>query len=140
MIEPLAVGLQAVGKANIKPGFIGLVLGCGPIGIVTALSAIVGGCSKVFVADILDKKLQICEKYNGLIPIDITKNNLNEIISDETNGWGVDVLFEASGATQAYDEIIHNICQYISLFHTLHEHEIELLFFTDKLIRTVNTN
>ena len=110
MIEPLAVGLQAVGKANIKPGFIGLVLGCGPIGIVTALSAIVGGCSKVFVADVLDKKLQICEKYNGLIPIDITKNNLNEIISDETNGWGVDVLFEASGATQAYDEIIHNIC------------------------------
>ena len=37
-------------------------------------------------------------------------------------------------------KIIHNICQYISLFHTLHEHEIELLFFTDKLIRTVNTN
>ena len=37
-------------------------------------------------------------------------------------------------------KIIHNICQYISYFHTLHEHEIELVFFTDQLIRTVNSN
>ena len=37
-------------------------------------------------------------------------------------------------------KIIHNICQYISYFHTLHEHEIELVFFTDQLIRTVNIN
>jgi len=34
-------------------------------------------------------------------------------------------------------KIIRNICQYISYFHTLHEHEIELVFFTDQLIRTV---
>ena len=25
-------------------------------------------------------------------------------------------------------KIIHNICQYISYFHTLHEHEIEFFF------------
>ena len=37
-------------------------------------------------------------------------------------------------------KIIHHICQYISYFHTLHEHEIELVFFTDQLIRTVNSN
>ena len=37
-------------------------------------------------------------------------------------------------------KIIHHICKYISYFHTLHEHEIELVFFTDQLIRTVNSN
>ncbi len=37
-------------------------------------------------------------------------------------------------------KIIHHICQYISYFHTLHEHEIELVFFTNELIRTVNSN
>ena len=37
-------------------------------------------------------------------------------------------------------KIIHYICKYISYFHTLHEDEIELVFFTDELIRTVNTN
>jgi len=34
-------------------------------------------------------------------------------------------------------KIIKNICQYISYFHTLHEHEIELVFFTDQLIKSV---
>ena len=31
MVEPLAVGMQGVTKAKIKPGQIGLVMGCGPI-------------------------------------------------------------------------------------------------------------
>ena len=35
MVEPLAVGMQGVTKAKIKPGQIGLVMGCGPIGLVT---------------------------------------------------------------------------------------------------------
>ncbi len=37
-------------------------------------------------------------------------------------------------------KIIHYICRYISLFHTLHEHEVELLFFTQQLIRNVKAN
>jgi len=37
-------------------------------------------------------------------------------------------------------KIIRYICKYISLFHTLHEHEIELLFFTHQLIRNVKSN
>ena len=40
MVEPLAVGVHAATKARIKPGDIALVMGAGPIGLVTALSAI----------------------------------------------------------------------------------------------------
>ena len=37
-------------------------------------------------------------------------------------------------------QVIKYICKYISLFHTLHEHEIELLFFTQELIELVGDN
>jgi DNA polymerase III delta prime subunit len=37
-------------------------------------------------------------------------------------------------------KIIRFICQYISLFHTLHENEIELLFFTHDLVLNVEFN
>lgn len=40
MIEPLAVGLQAAEKAKIIPGETALVMGCGPIGLVIALTAL----------------------------------------------------------------------------------------------------
>ena len=38
--------------------------------------------------------------------------------------------------TQKYN-IIKLICKYISLFHTLHEHDIELAFFTNELNKTI---
>ena len=94
MVEPLAVGMQGVTKAKIKPGQIGLVMGCGPIGLVTGLAALAGGCSKVYIADILSEKLKMCENYPDLIPIDLSKENLSERIMDDTNGWGVDRFFE----------------------------------------------
>ena len=42
MVEPLAVGLHAANKARLKPGDVAVVLGAGPIGMVTALAALAG--------------------------------------------------------------------------------------------------
>lgn len=42
MVEPLAVGVHAATKARVKPGDVAVVLGAGPIGLVTALGR--AGC------------------------------------------------------------------------------------------------
>ncbi|MCA9881492.1 MAG: alcohol dehydrogenase catalytic domain-containing protein, partial [Anaerolineae bacterium] len=47
MVEPLAVGMHAANKAKIKPGDVAVVIGAGPIGMVTALAALAGGCASV---------------------------------------------------------------------------------------------
>ena len=110
MIEPLAVGLQATQKAKIIPGEIALVMGCGPIGIVIALTALAAGCSKVLIADVVGDKLKICQNYNNLIGIDLKKEDLISKIKNETDNWGVNIIFEASGAIKAYDTIFDSIC------------------------------
>ena len=110
MIEPLAVGLHAAEKAKIIPGETALVMGCGPIGLVIALTALAGGCSKVFIADIVGEKLKICKNYENLIPIDLNKDDPEKIIKKNTNDWGTNIIFEASGAINAYDVIFDCIC------------------------------
>ena len=110
MIEPLAVGLQAAEKAKIIPGETALVMGCGPIGLVIALTALAGGCSKVFIADIASEKLRMCENYRNLIPIDLNKENPIDVIKKNTNNWGANIIFEASGSTKAYNVIFDSIC------------------------------
>ncbi len=65
MVEPFAVGMQAAMKAEIKPGDLGLVIGSGPIGIMVALAALAGGCSRVMIADLMDEKLDIAGRYDG---------------------------------------------------------------------------
>ena len=102
MVEPFAVGMQAATRARIKPGDVALVTGCGPIGIMVALAALAGGCSKVLISDVSAPKLKIAAQYAGIIPVDITKQRLDAEVKAVTDGWGVDVLFEASGSARVY--------------------------------------
>lgn len=109
LVEPLSVGLQAVKKANVKPGDIALVTGCGTIGLLTGMSALAGGCSKVIITDMIQPKLNLASSY-GMIPVDIKKQDLMAVVKKETNGWGVDIIFEASGNEAAIAGIFQPLC------------------------------
>lgn len=98
MVEPLAIGLQAATKARIKPGDVALVTGAGPIGVMTALSALAGGCARVYISDLVDPKLVVAAQYDNIIPINVTREDVAARIRAETGGWGADVVFECAGA------------------------------------------
>jgi D-xylulose reductase len=109
LVEPLSVGLQAVKKANVRPGDIALVTGCGTIGLVTGLAALAGGCSKVIITDVIQPKLDLASSY-GMVPVNIKKQDLMNVIKKETGGWGVDIIFEASGNEAAIAGIFQPLC------------------------------
>lgn len=106
MVEPFAVGLQAASKAKIEPGDFGVVIGAGPIGIMVALAAIAGGCSRVMIADFMAEKLEIAGKYPGVISVNIKDQSLVDAVNAESDNWGADVVFEASGSPKAYENLM----------------------------------
>ena len=101
MVEPFAIGMQAALRARIQPGDIGLVTGAGPIGMMTALAALAGGCAKVLVADLAQPKLDIIGAYPGIETVNIRTTPAAQAIAEATDGWGADVVFECSGAAPA---------------------------------------
>ncbi len=103
MVEPFAVGLQAASKARIAPGDVAVVIGAGPIGIMVALAALAGGCSRVIISDLQPQKLAIAGRYPGVLPVNIREEKLADVVARETDGWGADVVFEASGSPRAFD-------------------------------------
>ena len=105
MVEPFAVGLQAAVKAGIRPGDTAVVTGAGPIGIMAALAALASGCSRVIVSDLVDEKLAIAGRYPGVSTVNVKTQKLLDAVNAATDGWGVDVVFEASGSPRAYDGI-----------------------------------
>jgi D-xylulose reductase len=105
LVEPFAIGMQAATRAKITPGDVAVVTGCGTIGIMTALAALAGGCSKVIISDVSAEKLAVAATYPGLIPVNIAEVNLIDVVNEETSDWGADVVFEASGNLQAYENI-----------------------------------
>jgi D-xylulose reductase len=103
MVEPFAVGLQAAAKARIAPGDLAVVIGAGPIGIMAALAALAGGCSRVIISDLQPEKLKIAGRYAGVSPVNVKEEKLADVVARETDGWGADVVFEASGSPKAFE-------------------------------------
>ena len=101
MVEPFAVGMQAAARARIAPGDLGVVCGAGPIGMMVALAALAGGCARVIVSDFAQPKLDIIGGYPGIETVNLGERDLAAVIAEETDGWGADVVFEASGAAPA---------------------------------------
>ena len=110
MVEPFAVGVQAVVKAHLAPGAICAVTGAGPIGVMVALAAVAGGASEVFISDPVDEKLAIAGQYTGITPVNVTRESLADKISERAGpGWGADAVFEASGNPRAYVDVLASV-------------------------------
>jgi D-xylulose reductase len=105
LIEPFAVGMFAATKAEISPGDVAAVVGAGTIGIMTALAALAGGASTVFISDVLPEKLALLDGIDGIVPVDATQEDLGERVRKATGGWGPQVVFEATGAAPAYRKL-----------------------------------
>jgi len=110
LIEPLAVGLHAATKAQIRPGDVALVIGAGTIGTVTALAALAGGCSRVIISDVQQPKLDLVAKMGPITPVNVAQRNLAEAVLELTDGWGADIVFEAAGASRAIADIFQSLC------------------------------
>jgi D-xylulose reductase len=106
----LAIGLQAAKKARITPGDVAVVIGAGTIGIMCAISAIAGGCSRVFITDVKQEKLNIAASYPGITAINVKDQDPLTIIREATGDWGADVVIECSGAPAVYANITDFCC------------------------------
>jgi len=106
LVEPMAVGVHAATKARVRPGDIAVVVGAGPIGILTALSALAAGCAEAIVSDVHAEKLAIAGGFDGIRPVNVTSEDLREVVASRTGNWGADVVFEASGVASASDGIL----------------------------------
>lgn len=110
MVEPLAVGMHAASKAKIRPGDVAVVTGAGTIGMVTAMAALAGGCSRVIISDVQQARLDLAATLGPVTPVNVASADLAEAVVEATSGWGADIIFEASGNTQAAAGVFELIC------------------------------
>lgn len=61
MCEPLSVGVHACRRADIGPETNVLVMGAGPIGLVTLLAARAFGAPKIVIVDVDDNRLSVAK-------------------------------------------------------------------------------
>lgn len=103
LIEPLAIGAHAVGRAGIQPGEFVLVVGAGPIGLATMESARIAG-GIVIAMDINADRLRFCrEKLQVLHTVDAADHGLEQI-AHITRGDMPTVVIDATGSRKAIND------------------------------------
>lgn len=97
MTDPVAVALHAVRKIKLEPGQQVVLLGMGPIGFLALQWLKIIGAGKVYVVDIFDEKLKQAESFGADYVINGKKQNVANLIKEQTNGEGVDAAIELAG-------------------------------------------
>ena len=100
MAEPLAVTLHATMRAGQMLGKRVLVTGCGPIGILSILSARRAGAAEIVATDLSDFTLEMARKVGADRTINMASDPQGLAAYGADKGH-FDVLYECSGAAPA---------------------------------------
>ena len=100
LVEPLAVIVRSLHQARFSLLDSAVVIGAGPIGILTAIVLKNSGASRIIVSDVDRGRLEFAASL-GFETVDARTTNLIEHVATRTNGEGVDVVFECAGVESA---------------------------------------
>jgi threonine dehydrogenase-like Zn-dependent dehydrogenase len=73
LTEPLAVGVHAVEKANVRGDEVPLVIGCGPVGLAVIAALKLKGLHPIVAADYSPKRRELAQKLGADIVVDPAK-------------------------------------------------------------------
>jgi (R,R)-butanediol dehydrogenase/meso-butanediol dehydrogenase/diacetyl reductase len=96
LIEPLAVAVHGVSRAPLDGVRTAVVIGAGPIGLLTALVARARGIEHVVISDVLPSRLKLAAEL-GLSAF-AAGEQLTQHVHEMTDREGADLLFECAGA------------------------------------------
>ncbi|RDU25252.1 NAD(P)-dependent alcohol dehydrogenase [Anaerosacchariphilus polymeriproducens] len=97
LIEPLAVGFHAAFQGEAHAGQTVVVMGAGCIGLVTLMALKAVGVSKVYVVDVMDKRLEKAKELGAAEIINGKNKDAVEEVLKLTEGKGCDLVIETAG-------------------------------------------
>ena len=107
LIEPLAVGFHAAMQGGARAGQTAVVMGAGCIGLVSMMALKAMGVSRVYVVDIMEKRLEKAMELGADGVINGTKADVVEEVKRLTQGKGCDLAIETAGTQITTVQTIH---------------------------------
>lgn len=103
LIEPFACVLRGQEAVKIQPGETVLVIGAGPIGCMHVMLARLRGAGKVFVSELIPERREQVARMGADRILDPSTENIFDMIADETQEKGVDIVIVAAPAHKAQE-------------------------------------
>jgi len=106
MVEPLAVGVHALGRSGGAAGKKVLVLGAGPIGNLAAQAALGLGAASVLLTDVSDWRLELAGRCGIAHRVNSAKLDLGQALRDNFGPNKADLILECVGAQKTVEQAV----------------------------------
>lgn len=105
MIEPFTVAAQVNSRGKVEKGDYVFIMGSGPAGLCALQVAKTKGAVCI-VSDIIDERLENAKKFGADYIINPKNTNVTEAINNYTKLLGVDVVIDAVGNKESFEQAI----------------------------------
>ena len=105
LTEPVGCAVRIGELAGDVSGEDCLIIGAGPIGLLTLQVLKLNGANRVFIAELDAERLQMGEALGG-IPIQPRDIDTVQMVKDETGGMGVAVSVDAVGSARTREQCV----------------------------------
>lgn len=96
----LSTAAFGVDLAGVGPGDLVVVVGCGPVGLLTILAALERDAREVVAVDRVASRLEVAERF-GAVPADFERGDPLALVHERSEGRGADAAIEAVGTPEA---------------------------------------
>jgi alcohol dehydrogenase len=90
-------------NGGVQPGDTVAVVGAGPIGLATIMTAQLFTPARIIAIDLADTRLEKAREFGADVVINNGRENAVELIMELTGGLGVDVAVEAVGVPETFE-------------------------------------
>jgi (R,R)-butanediol dehydrogenase/meso-butanediol dehydrogenase/diacetyl reductase len=107
-VEPATVAFHGVRRTPRRPGDTVVVLGAGPIGLLTLQLARIAGAGAVIVVEPSAQRRRLALELRADLAV-APGDEATQLIADRTQGLGPDVVYECSGAPQLLQHAVQTV-------------------------------
>lgn len=108
LVEPLAVCCHAVQRSSVQAGEAAVVIGGGPIGLMTAIVLKSKGVN-VVVSELSQVRMNNC-KFHGIPVVNPAEESIVDYVAKMTNDHGANAVFEVSGSQAGFSQAPELCC------------------------------
>jgi len=105
LIEPFTIAAQIMSRGEVTKKDTVFIMGAGPVGL-CAVQAVRRIGARCIISDLVDTRLELAKKMGADITINPSKQNVEEIIMNETNDLGVSVVIDAVCIPQTFEQAV----------------------------------
>ena len=105
LIEPYTIAAQIVSRGEVSTDDNVLIMGAGPIGMVT-LQAVKRLGARVMITDLSPNRLRLAEALDADVTVNTKSQNLAEEVRQFTDGEGVTVAIDAVGLPELFEQAV----------------------------------